>query len=137
MSRVRDEKGHFIKGKWKGGPGRPPKAREEKYRYIFTDTIPPEKFRASCYQIWLDSVGKKLNKDGKLVTDAKSTPHSRTTAFVRIAEYALGKPVQPLLFDHAEGELLDVFRQMSDEHLDQVIAEARRIAGKTERTDDA
>ena len=127
MTDSRDHKGRFRKGVYKGGPGRPPKSREEKYRSIFSETVPPEKFKASCYQIWLDSVGKKVSKDGKLVDDAKSTPYARANAFGRIAAYAIGKPVQPVLVDNAEGALLDVFREMSDDGLDQVIAEARRV----------
>ena len=127
MSNERDEKGRFIKGAWKGGPGRPAKTREEKYRSIFSETIPPEKFKASCYQVWLDSVGKRLGKTGNLEDDPRSTPYTRTNAFGRIASYAIGKPIQPVLLDHAEGTLLDVFREMSDENLDQVIAEAKRV----------
>lgn len=39
----------------------------------------------------------------------------------------LGKPLQPVLVDNAEGTVLDMFRSMPDEQLDQVIAEAQRV----------
>ena len=55
MSEDRDEQGRFLKGIWKGGPGRSAKAKEEKYRAIFSETITPEKFKASCLQLWMDS----------------------------------------------------------------------------------
>lgn len=51
MFEGRSEAGKFVKGLWQGGPGRPPKAHEDKYRNIFSETITPEKFRASCLQV--------------------------------------------------------------------------------------
>lgn len=38
MKKQRDEKGRFLPG-WKGGPGRPPKKKEEKYIEHFKKAI--------------------------------------------------------------------------------------------------
>jgi len=133
MFEGRNEKGKFVKGVWQGGPGRPPKALEDKYRTIFSETITPEKFRASCVQVWLDSVGKKLSQDGKMVEDPSSTPAARVTAFTRLASFALGRPVQPILVDSADGDVLARFREMSNEHLDVIVAEAQRIVNSAEK----
>lgn len=128
MPEDRDDNGRFLKGAWKGGPGRSTKAREEKYRAIFAEVINPEKFKASCLQIWLDSVGKRLDKDGKMIEDTDSTPATRVNAFSRIAGYVLGKPIQPVLVDSAAGDVLAIFQEMSDEQLDAIIEEAHRVA---------
>ena len=128
----RDESGRFLKGMWRGGPGRTAKAKEEKYRGIFTEVVDAEKFRASCLQVWLDSIGKKLDKDGKMIEDADSTPATRVNAFSRIAAYALGRPIQPVLLDSAEGDILAIFREMSEEKLDQIIGEAQRVLANGE-----
>jgi len=129
----RDDQGKFMKGTWPGGPGRPSKAQEDKYRRIFSETITPEKFRASCLQVWLDSVGKKLSQDGKMTEDPDSTPAARVAAFTRLASFALGRPVQPILVESAEGDLLAQFREMSSEHLDAIVAEAQRIVSSAEK----
>ena len=129
----RDESGRFLKGMWRGGPGRAAKAKEEKYRGIFTEVVDAEKFRASCLQVWLDSIGKKLDKDGKMIEDADSTPATRVNAFSRIAAYALGRSIQPVLLDSAEGDILAIFREMSEEKLDQIIGEAQRVLANGER----
>lgn len=65
MQDDRDESGRFLKGMWKGGPGRAAKAKEEKYRRIFTEIVDPEKFRASCLQVWRDweKVGQRRQND--------------------------------------------------------------------------
>ena len=127
MQDDRDENGRFLKGMWTGGPGRAAKAKEEKYRVAFAEVVDAEKFRASCLQVWLDSIGKKLNADGKMIDDADSTPATRVNAFSRIAAYALGRPIQPVLVDAAEGDILAIFREMSEEKLDQIIGEAQRV----------
>ena len=136
MDSARDEHGRFRKGEYQGGPGRPRKAPEASRQQIFAEIITPEKFRAVVQQVWLDAVGKKIDKDGKLVDDAKSTPLARSNAFARLAGYVLGKPIQPLLVDNAEGNILDLFRSMSDAQLDQIIAEAQRVLNNDE-TDDS
>jgi len=131
MGEARDEHGRFVKGAWKGGPGRPTKAQEAKYRGIFSECIPPEKFRASCQQAWLDSVGKRLNPEGKLVDDPKSTPLTRLNAFARIASYALAKPIQPVVVDSGQGQVLDWFRGLSDDELQKIVDEAKRVLENT------
>lgn len=135
MSNGRDEQGKFIRGQYSGGPGRPRTAAAVSRQQILTETVTAEKFKAAIQQVWLDAVGKKIDKDGKLVDDAKSTPLARSNAFARLAAYMLGKPLQPVLVDNAEGSVLDLFRSMSDEQLDQIIAEAQRVL--EDNTDDA
>ena len=132
MQDDRDESGRFLKGMWRGGPGRAAKAKEEKYRVAFAEVVDAEKFRASCLQVWLDSIGKKLDKDGKMIEDADSTPATRVNAFSRIAAYALGRSIQPVLLDSAEGDILAIFREMSEEKLDQIIGEAQRVLANGE-----
>jgi len=127
MNMDRDEQGRFRKGEYHGGPGRPRKTPEPSRQQILSEIITPEKFKAVCQQIWLDAMGKRIDKDGKLIDDAKSTPLARSNAFARLAGYVLGKPIQPLLVDNAEGNILDLFRSMSDAQLDQIIAEAQRV----------
>ena len=127
MDSDRDEHGRFKTGAYQGGPGRPRKTPEPTRQQILSEIITPEKFRAVVQQLWLDAVGKKIGKEGKLVDDAKSTPLARSNAFARLAGYVLGKPIQPLLVDNAEGNVLDLFRSMSDAQLDQIISEAQRV----------
>lgn len=132
MNTDRDERGRFKKGEYHGGPGRPPKTPEPTRQQIFAEIITPEKFRAVCQQIWLDAIGKKIDKEGKLADDPRSTPLARSNAFARLAGYVLGKPIQPLLVDNAEGNILDLFRSMSDAQLDQIIAEAQKVLNSNE-----
>lgn len=136
MLEDRDQFGRFLKGAWMGGPGRPAKAKEEKYRAVFSETITPDKFKACCLQIFMDAIGKKLDQDGKMIDDSTSTPSSRVNAFARIAAYALGRPIQPILVDSAEGDILAIFREMPDDKLDEIIAEARRILEKNSANTD-
>lgn len=132
MQDDRDENGRFLKGMWRGGPGRAAKAKEDKYRVAFAEVVDAEKFRASCLQVWLDSIGKKLDKDGKMIEDADSTPASRVNAFSRIAAYVLGKPLQPVLVENSIPDtLLELYQQMnamSDEQLDVIIEQAQQVA---------
>lgn len=136
MTKDRDQQGRFKKGEYHGGPGRPRKAPEPSRQQIFTESITPEKFRAVCQQIWLDAVGKKIDKEGKLVDDTKSTPLARSNAFAKVAAYMLGKPIQPVLVDNAEGNVLDLFRSMSDAQLDQIIAEAQHALQQESEAND-
>ncbi|NUO80146.1 hypothetical protein HUU05_08725 [candidate division KSB1 bacterium] len=131
MDSDRDTQGRFKKGEYHGGPGRPRKAPEPSRQEIFAEIITPEKFRAVCQQIWLDAIGKKIDDAGKLVDDKRSTPLARSNAFAKLAAYMLGKPIQPVLVDNAEGSVLDMFRAMTDAELDQIIAEAQRVLGDT------
>ena len=137
MDSDRDDQGRFKKGEYHGGPGRPRKTPELSRQQILSEIITPGKFRAVVQQVWLDAVGKKIDKDGKLVDDAKSTPLARSNAFTRLAGYVLGRPIQPLLVDNAEGNVLDLFRSMSDAQLDQIIAEAQRVLNNDETDDSA
>lgn len=134
MSNGRNEKGRFIKGEFHGGPGRPRTAAAPSRQQILAETVTAEKFKAAIQQVWLDAVGKKIDKDGRLVDDPRSTPIARSSAFARLAAYVVGRPIQPVLVDNAEGELLQVFREMSDENLNDIINEAKRIAEKSEVT---
>ena len=122
--------GHLQDEPGKGGPGRSTKAKEEKYRAVFAETITEDKFKACCLQIFMDAIGKKLDQDGKMIVDSSSTPSTRVNAFTRIAAYALGRPIQPILVDSAEGDILAIFREMPNDKLDEIIAEARRILEK-------
>ena len=79
--------------------------------------------------MWLDSVGKRLNAEGKLLDDPNSTPATRISAFARMANHVLGKPIQPVLVENSlEGDILALFQQMSDEQLQAIIDEGERVA---------
>lgn len=41
----RNEKGQFIKGQYKGGPGRPPKATEQEYLDAIFEVVPLLRFK--------------------------------------------------------------------------------------------
>jgi len=124
MDDERDSSGRFVAGVWKGGPGRPAKTHEERYGRIFSATIPLEKFQASCLQIWLDSVGKKIDKNGKLIDDPHSSPFTRVNAFTRIALYVMGRPVDPGQPPSKSDEILELYSQLSGEEIEGIVHEA-------------
>jgi hypothetical protein len=66
--------GRFVKGT-KGGPGRPPKAKEEKYLAMFRETVPPAEFAKATLAV----LRKAQEGDVK--------------AWTALARYALGVPV--------------------------------------------
>lgn len=73
----RDAKGRFLKGGYRGGPGRPPRKTEMSYLALMTVEVTPDDWAAICR---------------RAVTDAKrGRPHAR--AF--LARYLLGTAVAP------------------------------------------
>lgn len=76
----RNESGQFVKG-YSGGPGRPPKAREEKYHEILVSAITFDDFRriilkAKDQAIKGDAVARKFIADYLVGTPIQRTEHS-------------------------------------------------------------
>jgi hypothetical protein len=90
----RDEKGRFITGNG-GGPGRPARAREERFLEITLQTV--------TYQDWKDIIQKA-------VTQAKRGD-SQARKF--LADYLLGPPSQKV--DLTIGEPLTIIFRQRDE----------------------
>ena len=70
----RDANGRFVKGEYKGGPGRPKKKREERYLEITLNTVTFEK--------WKKIIEKAAEQAARGDKDARRF----------LAEYLLGKP---------------------------------------------
>jgi len=70
----RDANGRFVKGEYKGGPGRPKKKREERYLEITLNTVTFEK--------WKKIIEKAAEQAARGDKDARKF----------LAEYLLGKP---------------------------------------------
>ena len=85
----RDENGRFAKGNG-GGPGRPKKAREEKYLDILLSIITPDEWAKVC------SVALSRAKAGD----------SRAREW--LANYIVGKPVEKREISSPEGEGLRI-----------------------------
>ena len=78
MAGDRDEKGRFVKGVYKGGPGRPPRVKEVEYLDNFRRRVPPEKLAAVADKLL------ELALDGDV------------SAIRLLFAYALGQPIQRL-----------------------------------------
>lgn len=76
----RNERGHFLPGN-SGGPGRPPKAKEEEYLTQIGSAFPP------------DVVVEKLQKALQLAEETNSA-RGILAAIEMILQYQVGKPVQ-------------------------------------------
>jgi len=76
MAGDRDEKGRFVKGVYKGGPGRPPRVNEAEYLDNFRRRVPPEKLAAVADKLL------ELALDGDV------------SAIRLLFAYALGQPIQ-------------------------------------------
>lgn len=87
----RDENGRFASGNG-GGPGRPPRATEERYQDILKEAVTFAQF-------------KRI-----IQTMAKKAEKGDTTATRLLMEYIIGKPAQTLLHGNTgEGPLRVVF----------------------------
>lgn len=110
---AREKNGTFAKGN-RGGPGRPHKEFVKKYRSIFDEVFTEKRWREILVQQYLDAAGKKIVGDA-IVNDETSDPHKRGQAFGRIAPYALGKPIQPIVVgEDIDGELMDMIKGMAE-----------------------
>ena len=83
----RDENGKFIKG-GKGGPGRPPKQREERFYEITLSTV--------TYAKWEKVVSKALDQ----------AIHGDTSARKWLSDYLIGPPTQKTEITGKDGEKL-------------------------------
>lgn len=77
----RDEKGHFVKGH-SGGPGRPPKEREERFYEIMLSAV--------TYENWKEIVKKAVDQAKRGDSSARKF----------LADYLIGPPVQKVINDN-------------------------------------
>ena len=75
MAVERDENGRFVKG-WSGGPGRPPKAREERFMEITLSAV--------TFKDWTDIIKKAVQQ----------AKRGNSAARKFLADYLLGPPNQ-------------------------------------------
>ncbi len=83
---------------------------------VFNEVFDEQTFRATCIQLKSHVFGQMVDvKTGKIIDDPDSTPHSRLSAWEKMANYKLGKPIQPLIMAPDEdGELMNVLKGMAD-----------------------
>lgn len=121
----------FKSGKdWNGNrDGRPTRQREVLYLGILKEIADAKQWRALCQEAVLGARGKKVvvGKDEKptAVDDPDSTPQSRLAYMRFLADYLIGKPIQPVIVDSGEGEVLDEYLQLREEELDVIIDAAK------------
>ena len=92
---VRDGTGKFVKGNG-GGPGRPKKAREERYREILLNTV--------TFDDWQDIIKRAVN-------DAKK---GDTSARKWLSDYLIGPPVERKEITGADGDTIFVTIRKDD-----------------------
>ncbi len=112
----RDADGRFLKGKWKGGPGRPRREIERTYLEIVWRNVSPRK--------WAQVVKKALEQ-------ALEGDHR---ARVWLGNYLCGRPPEQLDLDILAGNEAD-FR-IAGKSRQQVIAELLRNAQSNEASTD-
>jgi len=146
MKDGKDNKGRFTEGNKvavgnKGG-GRKSYNIEFKALTTFNEVFDEATFRATCIQLKAHIFGQKVDiKTGKIEDDLDSTPHSRLSAWEKMANYKLGKPIQPLVFTEDENkELLNLFNDMyvsiakeKDDKLDDIVEQAKTFLEKEEK----
>ena len=96
---VRDGTGKFVKGNG-GGPGRPKKAREERYREILLNTV--------TFDDWQDIIKRAVN-------DAKK---GETSARKWLSDYLIGPPVERKEITGADGGPLMIALNWGDNGTD-------------------
>lgn len=111
----RNPNGHFLDGT-PGGPGRRGYGYEVRFKKIFSNVFDEPTIRAACIQLKAHVFGQKIEMStGKLVEDSDSTPQSRIAAWTKMAEYAFGKPVQPIIdVDNHDEELTEALREVAE-----------------------
>lgn len=126
----RNDNGQFVKGLWKGGPGRKTKDKDETYRAWFKGIINYDRFNAVVYKLYLNATGKRINMaSGTVEDDPRATPHSETYAGRVLMEFVLPLPKQQVELT-GDDELKEAFRELFAEHPDArdlVIEQARKI----------
>ena len=97
----RDANGRFVKGNG-GGPGRPSKREEERYRELLKEAV--------SYAQWKRIIQKLAEKAGN--GDVQATK--------LLFEYILGKPPQRLQHSGEVGLNLGEWKQKTQKHCDSV-----------------
>jgi hypothetical protein len=110
----RDEKGRFVKGQWAGGPGRPPRAREEAYLAVLRELLSLGKFAEIVKAQILKAGGGDLQ------------------AAQWLTDYAIGKPRQQIAIEREAETPNTNVAELSDEELLEIISAAE---GDTERSE--
>ncbi len=114
----RSEKGQFKTG-WKGGPGRPSKAREKARLAILSAVVTEDKWKAICE---------------KAVDDALHDEDGRTRDKARrfVAEYLIGKPRQTIALTKDDDAGGDDWGDVSDDDLRAIIDAATSPVSATD-----
>ena len=92
----RDENGRFVKGEYKGGPGRPKKEREQRFYEITLAAV--------TFEDWKEIVAKA-------VWQAKK---GDPTARKFLADYLIGPPVQRSELTGADGGAVKINVRLRD-----------------------
>jgi len=99
----RDANGRFT-SEYKGGPGRPPKKREERFLEITLSTV--------TFKDWEDIIKKAIDQAKK----------GNSTARKWLSDYLLGPPVQKTEITGADGNALIIeyvnnWRDSAEDHI--------------------
>lgn len=140
----RDAGGKWSKGQTGNSAGRRGYGYEVKFKKIFSEVFDEPTIRAACIQLKSHVFGQKVDvKTGQIVDDLLSTPGSRIAAWTKMAEYAFGKPIQPVVVGQDEdGELIGLLKSMahsvkdeSEERQQQFVEEMKSHLSKLNETD--
>jgi hypothetical protein len=107
--------GHFAPG-WKGGPGRPSKAKEKARLAILAAVVTEDKWREICQVAVSDAIS---DEDGR----------TRDRARRFIAEYLIGKPRQTIALTKDDDAGAGDWGDITDDELRAIINAADPNAG--------
>jgi len=115
MPETRNKNGTFAKGQSGNRSGRKGYGFEVRFKKIFADVFDETTIRAACVQLKAHVFGQRVDvKTMTVVDDPDSSPTSRLAAWTKMAEYAFGKPIQPMVVaEDQDGELLEVMKSMA------------------------
>ena len=105
----RDSGGRFVKGEYRGGPGRPRKDREDRFYEIAVNAV--------TFQDWKDVILRAVSQAKRGDSSARKF----------LADYLMGTPIQKIAPVTPDGE--NPYMAMDK---DELVAIAKQIAGNAE-----
>jgi len=105
----RDSSGRFVKGEYKGGPGRPRKEREDRFYEIAVTSV--------TFQDWKEIVARAV----------RQAKNGDSTARKWLSDFLMGLPIQRVAPVTPDGE--NPYMAMNREDLIEI---AKKIAGNAE-----